>query len=74
MTAPDRMWAPISDAPRHYVEEVLRCIGLRRYFKAVYTIEDARYRGKPDAHAEGNSRRGPHRPLGAAGRMCQDFV
>jgi putative hydrolase of the HAD superfamily len=39
-----------SNAPRHYVEEVLRCIGLRRYFKAVYTIEDARYRGKPDAH------------------------
>ena len=39
-----------SNAPRHYVEEVLRCLGLRRYFKAVYTIEDARYRGKPDAH------------------------
>ncbi|HEX6528650.1 MAG TPA: pyrimidine 5'-nucleotidase [Burkholderiales bacterium] len=39
-----------SNAPRHYVEEVLHCIGLRRYFKAVYTIEDARYRGKPDAH------------------------
>jgi putative hydrolase of the HAD superfamily len=39
-----------SNAPRHYVEEVLRCIGLRRYFEAVYTIEDARYRGKPDAH------------------------
>jgi putative hydrolase of the HAD superfamily len=39
-----------SNAPRHYVEEVLRLIGVRRHFKAVYTIEDARYRGKPDAH------------------------
>ena len=39
-----------SNAPRHYVEEVLRAIGLRRYFKAVYTIEDARYRGKPETH------------------------
>jgi len=36
-----------SNAPRHYVEEVLRAIGVRRYFDAVYTIEDARYRGKP---------------------------
>ena len=39
-----------SNAPRHYVEEVLRCIGVRRFFRAVYTIEDARYRGKPEAH------------------------
>jgi putative hydrolase of the HAD superfamily len=39
-----------SNAPRHYVEEVLRALGLRRYFRAVYTIEDARYRGKPEAH------------------------
>lgn len=39
-----------SNAPRHYVEEVLRATGLRRFFKAVYTIEDARYRGKPDLH------------------------
>ncbi|MGH8689829.1 MAG: pyrimidine 5'-nucleotidase [Burkholderiales bacterium] len=38
-----------SNAPRHYVEEVLRAIGLARYFDAVYTIEDTRYRGKPDA-------------------------
>jgi putative hydrolase of the HAD superfamily len=37
-----------SNAPRHYVEEVLRAIGLARYFDAVYTIEDARYRGKPE--------------------------
>ena len=39
-----------SNAPRHYVEEVLRIIGLRRYFKAVYSIEDTRYRGKPAVH------------------------
>ena len=39
-----------SNAPRHYVEEVLRAIGLRRYFRAVYAIEDARYRGKPALH------------------------
>jgi putative hydrolase of the HAD superfamily len=36
-----------SNAPRHYVTEVLRAIGLDRYFDGVYTIEDARYRGKP---------------------------
>ena len=39
-----------SNAPRHYVEEVLRAIGLWRYFQAVYTIEDARFRGKPALH------------------------
>jgi putative hydrolase of the HAD superfamily len=39
-----------SNAPRHYVEGVLRVIGLRRYFQAVYSIEDARYRGKPAVH------------------------
>ena len=39
-----------SNAPRHYVTEVLRLLGLARYFKAVYTIEDTRYRGKPAAH------------------------
>ncbi|HEX7054102.1 MAG TPA: pyrimidine 5'-nucleotidase [Burkholderiales bacterium] len=39
-----------SNAPRHYVEEVLRLIGLRRCFRAVYAIEDARYRGKPALH------------------------
>jgi putative hydrolase of the HAD superfamily len=38
-----------SNAPRHYVEQVLQAIGLRRFFNAVYTIEDARYRGKPEA-------------------------
>ena len=30
--------------------EVLRAMGLARYFDAVYTIEDARYRGKPALH------------------------
>jgi putative hydrolase of the HAD superfamily len=39
-----------SNAPRHYVEQVLKAIGLWRYFDAVYTIEDARYRGKPALH------------------------
>jgi putative hydrolase of the HAD superfamily len=39
-----------SNAPRHYVEEVLRGIGLARYFDAVYTIEDARFLGKPALH------------------------
>ena len=39
-----------SNAPRHYVAEVLRGLGLRRYFDAVYTIEDARFRGKPALH------------------------
>jgi len=39
-----------SNAPRHYVEEVLRVMGLARAFDGVYTIEDARYRGKPALH------------------------
>jgi putative hydrolase of the HAD superfamily len=39
-----------STAPRHYVDGVLRAIGLARYFDAVYSIEDARYRGKPALH------------------------
>ncbi|HEX6413505.1 MAG TPA: pyrimidine 5'-nucleotidase [Burkholderiales bacterium] len=39
-----------SNAPRHYVEEVLRAIRLRRFFDAVYTIEDTGYRGKPALH------------------------
>ena len=38
-----------SNAPRHYVEQVLQAIGLARYFDAVYTIEDTGYRGKPHA-------------------------
>jgi putative hydrolase of the HAD superfamily len=36
-----------SNAPRHYVEEVLRALGVRRFFDAVYTIESTRYRPKP---------------------------
>jgi len=36
-----------SNAPRHYVEEVLRALRVGRFFDAVYTIEDMRYRGKP---------------------------
>jgi putative hydrolase of the HAD superfamily len=40
----------LKHALRHYVEEVLRAIGLGRYFDGVYTIEDARYRGKPALH------------------------
>ena len=39
-----------SNAPRHYVAQVLQAIGLRRYFDGVYAIEDARYRGKPALH------------------------
>jgi putative hydrolase of the HAD superfamily len=39
-----------SNAPRHYVEGVLGAMGLARYFDAVYSIEDARYRGKPALH------------------------
>ena len=39
-----------SNAPRHYVGQVLEAIGLARYFDGVYAIEDARYRGKPALH------------------------
>jgi putative hydrolase of the HAD superfamily len=38
-----------SNAPRHYVKQVLDAIGLERYFDAVYSIEDTGYRGKPHA-------------------------
>lgn len=36
-----------SNAPRHYVEEVLRVLGVRRFFDAVWTIESTRFRPKP---------------------------
>ena len=36
-----------SNAPRPYVEEVLRALGVGRFFDAVYTIESTRYRPKP---------------------------
>ena len=39
-----------SNAPRRYVGQVLRALGLVRYFDDVYSIEDARYRGKPQLH------------------------
>jgi len=39
-----------SNAPRHYVEGVLAALGVARFFDAVYTIENARFRGKPSPH------------------------
>jgi putative hydrolase of the HAD superfamily len=36
-----------SNAPQHYVEEVVRAIGLGQYFDAVYTIESTRFKPKP---------------------------
>jgi putative hydrolase of the HAD superfamily len=36
-----------SNAPRHYVLEVLRALGVARWFDAVYTIENTRYKPKP---------------------------
>ena len=36
-----------SNAPRHYVEEVLRALCVARWFDAVYTIESTRYKPKP---------------------------
>jgi putative hydrolase of the HAD superfamily len=36
-----------SNAPRHYVEAVVRALGIGRYFDAIYTIESTRYRPKP---------------------------
>ena len=36
-----------SNAPRHYVDQVLHAMGIRRHFDAVYTIESTRYRPKP---------------------------
>lgn len=36
-----------SNAPRHYVESVLRVIGVARWFDAVYTIESTRFQPKP---------------------------
>lgn len=36
-----------SNAPRHYVDAVLRAMRLHRYFDSVYTIESTRFRPKP---------------------------
>ncbi len=38
-----------SNAPRHYVEQILAAMGVRRHFDAVYTIESTRYRPKPSS-------------------------
>ncbi len=40
-----------SNAPRHYVDEVVRRLGVARYFDAVYSIENTRYLGKPSLAA-----------------------
>jgi putative hydrolase of the HAD superfamily len=39
-----------SNAPRHYVEEVLEVLGIDMLFDAVYTIESTRFRPKPALH------------------------
>lgn len=39
-----------SNAPRHYVQGVLRALGVGRFFDDVYTIETSRFRGKPAPH------------------------
>jgi putative hydrolase of the HAD superfamily len=36
-----------SNAPQHYVEDVVRALGLAQYFDAVYTIESTRFKPKP---------------------------
>jgi putative hydrolase of the HAD superfamily len=36
-----------SNAPRHYVEEVVRALGVARFFDAVYSIESTRFHPKP---------------------------
>jgi putative hydrolase of the HAD superfamily len=36
-----------SNAPRHYVERVVKALGVARFFDAVYTIESTRFRPKP---------------------------
>lgn len=37
-----------SNAPMHYAEDVLRALGILDLFAGVYTIENTRYRPKPD--------------------------
>ena len=36
-----------SNAPRHYVEGVIRALGVARFFDAVYSIENTRFKPKP---------------------------
>lgn len=40
----------LSNAPVHYAREVLRVLGVADLFDAVFSIERARYRPKPDVH------------------------
>ena len=37
-----------SNSPTHYAEGVLRALRIRRYFEGVFSIEDTRFRPKPD--------------------------
>lgn len=39
-----------SNAPRHYVDGVVKALGIARFFDAIYTIESTRYRPKPAFH------------------------
>lgn len=39
-----------SNAPRHYVDGVVRALGIARFFAAIYTIESTRFRPKPAFH------------------------
>jgi putative hydrolase of the HAD superfamily len=39
-----------SNAPRHYVDGVVRALGVARFFSAIYTIESTRFRPKPAFH------------------------
>ncbi len=39
-----------SNAPRHYVDAVVKALGVARFFIAIYTIESTRFRPKPAFH------------------------
>lgn len=39
-----------SNAPRHYVDAVVKALGVARFFAAIYTIESTRFRPKPAFH------------------------
>ena len=41
----------LSNAPRHYIEDVVRALGVARHFEAVYSIESTRFRPKPSTRA-----------------------
>jgi len=57
-----------SNAPRHYVDQVLRALGVGRFFDAVYSIEDARYLGKPALLPRAAAQ---PRPRPASLRLCR---